>query len=83
MRVLSEPIRNAQRVGMLRVGDPLTPVQDAQSEMGRTFVLIGAVALALALAVGVALATLIAAPLRRMARVAAAVETGALELAQG
>jgi signal transduction histidine kinase len=79
MRVLATPIRSRTRtVGTLRVANPLTPVQQAQSSLRRSFLLVGALALVVAIAVGVGLAGLIAAPLRRMARVAAAVDGGDL-----
>jgi len=84
MRVLSAAILYAgRRVGTLRVANPLTPVQQAQSSLRRTFVIVGALALVLALGVGLALAHVIAAPLRRMARVAAAVNAGELSLRTG
>jgi signal transduction histidine kinase len=84
MRVLTVPssYRNRQ-VATLRVADPLTPVEQAQASLRRTFVLVGALALVLAVAVGVGLATLIAAPLRRMARVAAAAQSGDLSVRAG
>jgi two-component system, OmpR family, sensor kinase len=79
MRVLATPIYSGnRRVGTLRVANPLTPVQQAQASLRRTFVIVGALALLLAVAAGIGLATLIAAPLRRMARVAAAVSAGEL-----
>ena len=81
MRVLVSPIVSAQRrVGTLRLANPLTPVQQAQASLRRTFVIVGAVALLVAVALGLALASLIAAPLRRMARVAAAVQAGDLSI---
>jgi signal transduction histidine kinase len=84
MRLLSLPIDSgSRRVGMLRVANPLTPVAQAQSSLRRTFIIVGAAALALALAAGLGLASLIAAPLRRMARVAAAVDAGDLSLRAG
>jgi two-component system, OmpR family, sensor kinase len=84
MRILSQPIVSAgTRVGVLRVANPLKPVQDAQASLKRTFLVVGAVALLLAVIVGIALATLIAAPLRRMARVAAAVDEGDLSMRAG
>jgi signal transduction histidine kinase len=84
MRVLSSPIDYAgKRVGTLRVASPLKPVQQAQSSLRRTFVIVVALALLLAVAAGLGLATLIAAPLRRMARVAAAVNAGELSLRAG
>ncbi len=84
MRILSAPIvSEGKRVGMLRVANPLRPVQDAQASLKRTFLVVGAVALLLAVLVGIGLATLIAAPLRRMARVAAAVDGGDLSMRAG
>jgi two-component system, OmpR family, sensor kinase len=77
MRVLTVPIvRDGRQVGTLHVANPLTSVEQAQSSLKREFLLVGV--LAVAVAVGLALASLIAAPLRRMARVAAAVEAGDL-----
>jgi two-component system, OmpR family, sensor kinase len=84
MRILASPINYAnRRVGTLRLANPLTPVQQAQASLRRTFVIVGAVALLVAVAVGLGLATLIAAPLQRMARVAAAVEAGDLSMRAG
>ena len=79
MRVLAIPIHfGGQDVGTLRVANPLTPVVQAQGSLRRTFVIVGTLALLLAVAAGIGLATLIAAPLRRMARIAGAVEAGEL-----
>jgi two-component system, OmpR family, sensor kinase len=84
MRVLTIPIRSGTRtVGTLRVANPLTPVQQAQSSLHRSFLLVGALALLFAIAVGIGLAGLIAEPLRRMARVAAAVDAGDLSVRTG
>jgi signal transduction histidine kinase len=84
MRVLTRPIAgDGQRIGTLYVADPLTPVSDAQASLLRTFALVGSLALALAVAAGVLIATLIARPLRRMAAVAAAVDSGDLSLRAG
>jgi HAMP domain-containing protein len=84
MRVLATPIDyRGRRVGTLRVANPLTPVKQAQASLRRTFLIVGAVALLLAIAAGVGLASLIAAPLRRMARVAAAVDAGELSMRSG
>ena len=81
MRVLTTPIDyRGQRVGTLRVANPLTPVQQAQASLRRTFLIVGVVALLLAIAAGIALASLIAAPLGRMARVAAAAGAGDLSV---
>jgi two-component system OmpR family sensor kinase len=84
VRVLTQPVRyRGRRVGTLRVGNPLTPVERAQTSLRKTFLIVGAVALALAVAAGIGLATVIASPLRRMARVAAAVDAGDLSMRAG
>jgi two-component system, OmpR family, sensor kinase len=84
MRVLTTPIRAGDRiVGTLRVANPLTPVQRAQSSLRHGFVIVGSLALLVAVAVGTGLAGLIAAPLRRMARVAAAVNAGDMSVRTG
>ena len=84
MRVLTRAIRDdGRRVGTLYIADPQTPVQDAQASLRRTFALVGSLALLLAVAAGVGIATLIARPLRRMARVAAAVDSGDLSRRAG
>ena len=84
MRVLAIPIDyRGRRVGTLRVANPLTPVKQAQASLRRTFLIVGALALLLAIAAGVGLASLIAGPLRRMARVAAAVDAGELSMRSG
>jgi len=61
----------------------LTPVTDAQASLLRTYALVGSLALVLAVAAGVLIATLIARPLKRMAAVAAAVDSGDLSLRAG
>jgi signal transduction histidine kinase len=84
MRVLTQPILDAgRRVGTLRVANPLTPVEQAQASLRQTFLLVGLITLVLAVAAGIALATLIAAPLRRIARVAETVEQGDLSIRSG
>jgi signal transduction histidine kinase len=84
MRLLSQPIvSHGRAVGTLRVANPLRPVSQAQASMRRTFIFVGLGALALAVVAGVLLASLIAAPLRRMARVASAVDAGDLSLRAG
>jgi two-component system OmpR family sensor kinase len=57
---------------------PLSPVSDAQAEVERAFLLAGGLALAAALLAGYLLAARTAAPLRRMAGTAAAVDGGDL-----
>ena len=84
MRVLTQPIAyRARRVGTLRIADPLTSVERAQTGLRHTFLIVGAVAVALAAAAGIGLASLIASPLRRIARVAAAVDAGELSIRAG
>ncbi len=84
MRVLTTPIKSGNRtVGTLRVANPLTPVQQAQSSLRHVFVIVGALGLLVAIAVGLAIASLIAAPVRRMSRVAAAVDAGDLSARTG
>ena len=84
MRVLAAPIdAGHRRVGTFRVAVPLSPVAQAQSSLVRSFLLVGGLALVLAVLAGVGLAALIAAPLRRIARVAAAVDAGDLSLRAG
>ena len=82
--MLSEAIvARGRRVGTLRLAEPLRAVDQAKSSLRRTFVVVGLLALVFAVAVGVGLATLIAAPIRGMTRVAAAVEQGDLSLRAG
>lgn len=84
MRVLTIPIKSGTRaVGTLRVASPLTPVAQAQSSLRRSFLIVGALAVLFAIAVGTGLAGLIAEPLRRMARVAVAVDAGDLSVRTG
>jgi heavy metal sensor kinase len=84
MRVLTEPITEGGRqVGTLRVAAPLKPVEQAQSSLTRTFLVVGLLVLALAVIAGTGIATLIARPLRRMAGVAAAVEAGDMSMRAG
>ena len=57
---------------------PLSPVEDAQAEVVQTFLVAGALTLGAALLAGYLLAVRTAAPLRRMATTAAAVDAGDL-----
>jgi two-component system OmpR family sensor kinase len=57
---------------------PLSPVEDAQAEVARTFLIAGTLTLGAALLAGYLLAARTAAPLRRMAITAAAVDAGDL-----
>jgi two-component system, OmpR family, sensor kinase len=67
-----------RRVATIRAGEPLESAQRGQSEVARTFLLIGALTLGAALLAGYLLASRTAAPLRRMARIATAVDAGDL-----
>ncbi len=79
VRLLTRPVSGpAGRAAVIRAGEPLEPAKRGQSEVARTFLLIGALTLAGALAAGYLLAARTAAPLRRMARIAAAVDAGDL-----
>lgn len=59
-------------------GSAISPIKDAQSEVERTFLIVGALTLVAALAAGYLLAARTAAPLRRMALRAAEVDAGDL-----
>ncbi|HET8980096.1 MAG TPA: HAMP domain-containing sensor histidine kinase [Solirubrobacteraceae bacterium] len=84
MRILTEPVLSGgRRVGTFRVAAPLSAISRAQSDLLRTFALVGALTLVLAIAAGAGLAALIASPLRRIARVAVAVDAGDLSLRAG
>jgi two-component system OmpR family sensor kinase len=84
MRVVTRPIDyGGRRVGTLHVADPLTPVEDTEASLRRTFAVAGSLALLLAVAAGIVIATLIARPLRRMATVAAAVDAGEMSQRAG
>ena len=84
MRVLTQPVHSAdRRVGTFRVADPLRSVQRAQSSLLRTFAFVGGAHTPACRGRGVALATLIAAPVRHMADVAAAVDAGDLSARAG
>jgi two-component system OmpR family sensor kinase len=59
-------------------GSAISPIEDAQSEVERTFVIVGGVTLVAALLAGYLLAARTAAPLRRIASTAAEVDGGDL-----
>jgi signal transduction histidine kinase len=81
MRVLTVPVNHRGRsIGTLRLANPLTPLQQAQASLRRTFLIVVAVALLVAIIAGLAVASLIAAPLRRIARVASAAGAGDLSV---
>ncbi len=81
VRVLTTrlPGPGGRPLAVIRAGEPLESVERAQSEISRTFLLVGALTLAAALAAGYLLAARTAAPLRRMARIAAEVDAGELD----
>ena len=62
----------------LGVGEPLTPVRDAQEEVRHTFLIAGGLTLAVALLAAYLLAARFVAPLRRIAGIAARVDAGDL-----
>lgn len=79
VRLLARPLTTGKRqIGNVTVGQPLDSVNAAQSGVSRTFLLAGSLALIAALAAGVVVAGRISKPLRRMARVAGAVDAGEL-----
>jgi two-component system OmpR family sensor kinase len=79
LRVLTRPIAvNGARIGTFRVADPLTSADQALSSFRNKFVLVGIGALVLSVAIAIWLANLISRPLRRMAGVASAVDSGDL-----
>lgn len=66
------------RGATITVGQPLAPVDNAQTGVARTFLIAGSLTVAVALLVAFAVASRIAAPLRRMATAASAVDAGDL-----
>jgi two-component system, OmpR family, sensor kinase len=79
LRVETHPIvRDGRTIATLRVADPLSNVDRDQAGLQRNFVIVGLLALVLALVVAAGMAVLIAAPLRRITRVAADVDAGDL-----
>ncbi|MEA2457742.1 MAG: two-component system, OmpR family, sensor kinase [Thermoleophilaceae bacterium] len=79
LRVNSYPITAGGRaLGTLRIADPLSSVEQAESRLQRIFLVVGSLALVLALVVSAFMAVLITRPLRRITAVAAEVEAGEL-----
>lgn len=84
VRVLTQIIRSRGRVvGTIRVAGSLGSVQRTQSGLLRTFAFVGTLTLLLAVGAGLALATLLTAPVRRMADAATAVDAGDLSARAG
>ncbi len=79
LRVLTQPVVvDGSRIGTFRVADPLTSVDQALNSLRNRFIVVGLGALLLSVAIAIWLANLISRPLRRMAAVAAAVDSGDL-----
>jgi two-component system OmpR family sensor kinase len=79
VRLLKRPLFEADRdAGQITLGQPLASVESAQSGVARAFLVAGSVALVAALAAGVLVAGRSTRPVRRMARVAGAVDAGEL-----
>ena len=79
LRVLTEPIVNGgTKIGTFRVADPLTSVDQALASFRNKFIAVGIGALVLSVAIAIWLANLISRPLRRMAAVTSAVDSGDL-----
>ncbi len=79
LRVLTQPVVvDGTRVGTFRVADPLTSVDQALQSLRNRFIAVGLGALLLSVAIAIWLANLITRPLRRMAAVASAVDSGDL-----
>jgi signal transduction histidine kinase len=79
LRVLTEPVTvDGARIGTFRVADPLTSVDQALASLRNRFIAVGLGALLLSLITAIWLANLITRPLRRMAGVASAVDSGDL-----
>jgi two-component system OmpR family sensor kinase len=80
LRVLTEPVvREGHELGTFRVADPLRAVEEARSGLTSAFLAVGIAALIVSLAVAAWVATLVTRPLRRMAGVASAVDSGELD----
>ena len=79
LRLYREPVVRAGRVvATVGVGESLTPVQRAEKQVRRTFLLAGSATLLIGLLAGYFVAARTAGPLRRMARIAARVDAGDL-----
>jgi two-component system, OmpR family, sensor kinase len=79
LRLYRRPVTRAgHTVAMVRVGEPLVPVERAEREVARTFLVAGSATLLIALLAGYLVAARTAGPLRRMARIAALVDAGEL-----
>ena len=79
MRILERRVRLAQLDVVVGAGEPLQQVERAQHGVARSFLLAGAITLAIVLLVSYLAAARVTAPLRRLAGVAARVDAGDLE----
>jgi signal transduction histidine kinase len=79
LRLYREPVRReGSTVAFVAVGEALAPVERAEREVARTFLLAGSVTLLIGLLAGYLVAARTAGPLRRMARIAARLDAGDL-----
>jgi signal transduction histidine kinase len=78
VELLKHPRAGPGPAATVAVGQPLAPVDRAQDGVARTFLIAGSLTLLLTLAAAVAAAAWTAAPLRRMASTAGAVDAGDL-----
>ena len=78
VRILERPLRVGALSLVVGAGEPLASVAQAQHGVARTFLLAGALTLALALIASYVAGARVSAPLRRMAAVAARVDAGEL-----
>jgi heavy metal sensor kinase len=79
LRIYRAPVvRDGRTVATVAVGEPLTPVERAEKQVARTFLLAGSGTLVIGLLAGYLVAARTAGPLRRMARISARVDAGEL-----
>jgi two-component system OmpR family sensor kinase len=78
VQLLKHPQAGPEGAATVTVGEPLAPVDRAQDGVARTFLIAGSLTLLVALAAAVGVAAWTAAPLRRMASTAGAVDAGDL-----
>ena len=83
VRMLTRTLPGPRGPVTIQVGEPLQSVSRAQAEIAKTFLIAGALTLVAALLAAIVVAARTAAPLRRMARIAAAVDAGELSLRIG
>ena len=79
MRILERPISVGQVHLVVGAGEPLDVIRRAQQGVGRSFLLAGAITMALALLASYLAGARVSAPLRRLAGIARRVDAGDLE----